>query len=188
MRPTRALLATLGAGALLAGLSGCGVAHASTNSSGASVQVSPGTIAAGSSVKITATCGDSSNSATVRSIAFGTLTLMPQDSLLTGTVMIPPNAAAGTFAVDLTCRTGSTATTTLTILGSNAVAPTAPPTATMGPHTGGGFLANSGSGSRSGSRTAQLWIGGGLAAIGAAIGVATVTKRRRRVPVRVRRR
>src|SRR5262245_32269620 len=165
MRRTRLLVATLGASVVLAGLGGCGVAHASTNSSGVWVQVSPGTITAGSAVRITANCGDTSNSATVTSIAFGTITLLPQgssrSSILTGTVMVPPSAADGTFAVDLTCRTGSTATTTLTVLSSTAVSPTPPPT--MGPHTGGGFLANGGSGSRS----PQLWIGSGLAAIGA---------------------
>ena len=184
MLRTRQLLATLAASVLLAGLGGCGTANANANTSGVWVQVSPGTVSAGSSVKITANCGDTSNSATVTSIAFGTITLLPQDSLMTGEVMIPPSAAAGTFAVDLTCKTGSSATTTLTILGSNAVTPTPPPT--MGPHTGGGFLATGGSGS--GYRTPQLWIGSGLAAIGAAAGIAVLTKRRRRVPVRVRRR
>jgi hypothetical protein len=193
MRSTRVLLASLGAGALLAGLGGCGVASASTNGSGVWVQISPGTIQPGGNVKITANCGDNSNSATVTSIAFGTVTLLPQHTFMVGQVTVPPTAAAGTFAVDLTCKTGSTATTTLTVLGSNAVTPTAPPTmATMGPHTGGGFLANggsgSGSGSSSGSRTPQVWIASGVVAIGAAAGIAALTKRRRRVPVRVRRR
>jgi len=100
---------------------------------------------------------------------------------MTGTAFVPPSAAPGTIAVDLTCRNGATATTTLTIVGSNAL----PSTATMGRHTGGGFLATGGRGTWSGA----LWIVGGLAAIGAATAVGTTTRRRRRaVGIRTRRR
>jgi hypothetical protein len=180
MRPIRVLLATAGASALMVG--GCGVAQASA--SGVWVQVSPGTISPGGTVKITASCGDSSNSATVNSIVFGTLTLQPQSALLIGQVIVPTSSAAGTFAVDLTCKTGSTATTTLTVLGSNVV--TTPPPATLGPHTGGGYLAGGGQQ----SHTPTIWIVGGISAVAAAIGIATVSNRRRRTPARapVRRR
>jgi hypothetical protein len=161
---------------------GCGAAQA--NGSGVWVQVNPGTVAPGGIVKITAICSDSSNSATVNSIVFGTVTMQTTHTLLTAQVTVPPNAAAGTFSVDLTCRSGSTATTTLIITGSNAV-PSAPP-ATVGPHTGGGFLA--GAGRQSHASTA--WIVGGLTAIAAAVGIGTVSSRRRRSPARapVRRR
>jgi hypothetical protein len=135
-------------------------------------------MAPGSEVRITANCADGSSSATVTSIAFGTLTILPEGSVMTGQAFVPPSAAPGTFAVDLTCRSGSTATTTLTITGSNAV----PSTATMGPHTGGGYLATGGPGSRS----PAVWIVGGLAAIGAAIAIGTASVPRHRRAVRVR--
>jgi hypothetical protein len=175
MRSVGVLLATAGATAMLVG--GCGVAQA--NASGVWVQVSPGTISPGNAVKITASCGDSSNSATVTSLVFGTLTLHPQSALLIGQAMVPANSAPGTFSVDLTCKTGSSATTTLTVLGSTA-APTTKPPATVGPHTGGGFLANGGHG----SAAPTLWIIGGLAAIGGATAIAIGPRRRRREPAR----
>jgi hypothetical protein len=169
------LLAAAGAAALMVG--GCGAARA--NGSGVFVQVSPSTVSPGGTVKITALCSDNNNSATVTSIVFGTMTMQAQSDLLTARVTIPPDAAAGTFSVDLTCRSGSTATTTLTIIVSNmqTVAP-----ATVGPHTGGGFLA----GASGRSRAPAVWIVGGLTAIGAAIGIGTVTNRRRRSPARAR--
>src|SRR5262245_6565534 len=164
MRLIRALLAGAAACLVASGAAGCGEAHAGT-SSGVFVRVSPRTISPGTNVRITASCGDGSSSATVTSIAFGTLTMLPEGTLMTGTAFVPPSAAPGTISVDLTCRNGSTATTTLTIVGSNAV----PSTATMGPHTGGGFLATGGRGMRS----SALWVLGGLAAIGAEIGRAS---------------
>jgi hypothetical protein len=174
------LLGAVGAAALMVG--GCGAAHA--NGSGVFVQVSPSTVSPGGTVKITALCSDNSNTATVTSIVFGTMTMQAQSELLTARVTIPPDAAAGTFSVDLTCHSGSTATTTLTITVSSAVQTVAP--ATVGPHTGGGFLA----GASGPSRAPAVWIVGGLTAIGAAIGIGTVTNRRRRSPARspVRRR
>jgi hypothetical protein len=180
MRPLRMLLATAGVAALMVG--GCGAAQA--NGSSVFVQVSPGTVSPGGTVKITALCSDNSDSATVNSIVFGTMTLQAQHTLLVARVTIPSDAATGTFSVDLTCRSGSTATTTLTITVSNAMQTAAP--ATVGPHTGGGFLAGAGGQ----SRAPAVWIVGGLTAIGAAIGIGTVTNRRRRSPARapVRRR
>ena len=183
MRPLRVLLATAGVSALMVG--GCGAAQA--NGSGVWVQVNPGTVAPGGIVKITAICADNSNSASVNSIVFGTVTMQTTHTLLTAQVTVPPNAAAGTFAVDLTCRSGSTATTTLIITGSNAV-PTAAPSAapaTVGPHTGGGFLAGAGGQ----SHASVAWIAGGLTAIAAAVGIGAVSGRRRRparAPVRRR--
>ena len=181
MRSMRVLLGTVGAFAILGGASGCGMALASTAASGVWVQVNPSTISPGGTVKVTASCGDNSNSATVSSLAFGSMTLLPQASLLIGQALVPPGTAPGTFAVDVVCKTGSNATTTLTVIGSNAV-PAAPTRGTMGPHTGGGYLATGGH--DSGSANPAAWIVGGVAAIGTAILIST--RRRRPVPARRR--
>jgi len=63
------------------------------------------------------------------------------------------------------CQTGSKATTTLTVLKAAAVPPPPP---TLGPHTGGGFLANGG---RSGLDRPWLAVGGIAFAAALAVGV-----------------
>jgi hypothetical protein len=182
MRSVRTLVSTAGAVALLAGVSGCGAAAAGAttamraNNAGVWVNVNPATVNAGAAVSVEASCGDVANSATVKSAAFGTLTLQPQASVLIGQVTIPTTTRAGTATVTLTCQTGSTATTTLTILGLATAAP-----ATIGPHTGGGFLANGGHDSDAGP---AAWMIGGFGAIAAAGAIGVLSRRRRRtVPI-----
>jgi hypothetical protein len=172
MLSVRTLLATAGAVALL-GVGGCGMA--APNASGVWVEVSPGTVTAGSAVMVRASCGDNSNSATVSSPAFGQVTLLPEAGLLMANVTIPPHITPSTFEVKLTCRTGSSATTTLTVLSPSPSASVAPTMATVGPHTGGGFLATGGS-----DRGAITWIAGGAAVMAVAGTVAITTRRRRR--------
>ena len=115
------------------------------NRSGVFVQVSPSTASPGSSVQIRASCVDNTNSATVTSPAFGTVTVQPWNTLLLAEVTIPASTRSGRFDVTITCRTGSTATTSRDDQhGAAATATAAPAPATRGPNTGGGYLARHG--------------------------------------------
>ncbi len=171
MRSVRVLLGAL---ALLASASACGVASAkeatSTTVTGAWIQVSPGSVTAGSSVVLRANCLDNTTSATVSSAAFGAVTLAAQRSTLTGQVTVPSRTRSGTYDVKLTCRSGATATTTLSVLGAG----TAP--ATVGPHTGGGFLARG----MDTNTAATLWILAGSTTLAGAVGMSMLSARRRR--------
>jgi hypothetical protein len=172
MRSARVLVTVAASAALL---SAAGCADAVANSAGVWVEVSPSTVQAGSAVGIRASCGDDVNPATVSSEAFGTLTIQPVNGVLTSTAQVPPTAAEGTSTVTLRCHTGSKATTTLTVLGGTGAAPT------MGPHTGGGFLASGDGGL---NRESLVWLGLGAAAL---IAAATVGVRSRRRQVARRR-
>jgi hypothetical protein len=163
MRSARALLTT--AVALLAGLGVTACTGAAANAAGVWVQVSPSTIQPGTAVGIRASCGDDLNPATVTSKVFGSVTITPVNGLLTATAQVPSSTLPGTFDVRLVCATGSKATTTLTVL-KTATAPPPPPA--MGPHTGGGFLANGG---RSGLNRPWLAVGGVAFAAALAVGV-----------------
>jgi hypothetical protein len=145
------------------------------------VEVSPTTITAGFEVGLRADCADNSNSATVNSKAFGQVTLQPLNSLLQAEVRVPESTPPGGYDVTLTCRTGATATTTLWVIHKNANAGTG----TIGPHTGGGFLA----GTR--ARLPHLrrlvtgptaWLAGAMAALLAAGAVGAASVRRPSVP------
>jgi hypothetical protein len=171
MRSTRMLLGIVGLLTVL-GAGGCGPAIAAAtarNNAGVWVEVTPATIQAGAKVAIKASCGDNSNSATVTSPAFGTLTVQPWNSLLFAEIDLPVTAPAGTHQVTVNCRTGASANTTLTVLGG------AP--GTVGPHTGGGFLAHS---QETSTRRPVTWLVAGLGALLLAAAVRTVTIRRRR--------
>ena len=136
MRSVRMLLGVT----LLALAGGCTQANAS-NRSAVWVEVSPSTVQAGELVAIRAACAGDSQSGTVRSAAFGTVTVTPKMGYLSAEVQVPPNAAVGQHDVKVTCPDGQTATTSLTI-----VAPTPTSQPTVGPHTGGGYLGNDGTG------------------------------------------
>jgi hypothetical protein len=188
MRFARVLLATA---AVLCGGASC--TEAAANAAGVWIEVSPATITAGFQVSIRASCGDNANPATVKSNAFGTVTLQPVGGLLSTQVTVPPDTPKGTYDVRLTCPTGSRANTTLTVLNTATVTHQA----TLGPNTGGGFLA--GDGSRPADRSPFVWLGVGLTSLLAAAAVAVRTKRSRRralipgqpdegAPVAVRRR
>jgi hypothetical protein len=151
-------------------------AAASANSAGVWVRVSPTTVTAGNQTQIQASCGENVNSATVSSTVFGSVKLQPVAGVLTTKVTVPPNTGKGTFDVRLTCPTGSTATTTLTVLAAN-VQGQAPPSA-RGPGTGGGFLAGSG---EPADRTPFVWLGVGLSSLIAA--AAVVLRRKGLLPL-----
>jgi MYXO-CTERM domain-containing protein len=92
--------------------------------------------------------------------------------LLTAEVDVPAQTKEGGYDVNLACRSGSTASASLWV-GSKG--PTAEPS--MGPHTGGGFLANRG---RSGLTGPAIWLIGGAGALVAAGALGAITVRRRR--------
>jgi hypothetical protein len=177
MRSIRILLGTVGLFALLGGASACGQPTATT-AGGVWIEVNPETVDAGSSVALRADCGDNSVPATVTSQAFGTVTVQPDLNLLTAEVQVPAQTKAGGYGVNLACPSGSTATTTLQVSAKATAQPsktTAAPS--MGPHTGGGFLANRG---RSGLAGPAIWLIGGAGALAAAGALGAITVRRRR--------
>lgn len=133
------------------------------------VEVNPSSVQAGNRVDVRASCGNNTNQARVESDAFGQVFLRPDNSgMLTGTVTVPANRAAGTYNVLLTCADGSTASTTLNVLSM------ARPT--QGPATGAGGTASGMDG-----RTVLI---GGLATVGIGGGLAMLAARRRRPGVR----
>jgi hypothetical protein len=177
MRCIRILLGTVGVFALLGFASACERSRAA-DAAGVWIEVTPETVDAGSFVALRADCGDNSVPATVTSEAFGTVTVKPFVNMLTAEVDVPAGTKEGGYDVNLACRSGSTATASLWV-GSNDVAVEAGPTAepTMGPHTGGGFLANRG---RSGLTGPEIWLIGGAGALIAAGALGAITVRRRR--------
>jgi len=175
VRSIRILFAAVGVFALLGGASACGELRAS-NVGGVWVEVTPAIVDAGSSVALRADCGDNSVPATVTSTAFGTVTVQPDLNLLTAKAEVPARTEARAYEVKLACRSGSTATTTLRV-GSTATAAPSTAAPSMGPHTGGGFLANRGRGGLAGP---AIWLIGGVGALAAAAAIGAITVRRRR--------
>jgi hypothetical protein len=157
--------------------SGAACTEAAATSAGVWITVSPATVDAGSQVSIKANCNDDLNPATVKSTAFGEVTLQPSDNVLMAQVTVPPDTPKATYNVRLDCSTGSRASTTLTVLNTPSVTPRAA-SATLGPHTGGGFLANS---SGPADRTPFVWLGVGLTSLIAAAAMTIYTRRRFRL-------
>jgi len=166
MRFARVLLATA---AVMCGGASC--TDAAANSAGVWIEVNPATVTAGSQVSIRASCGDNNNPATVKSNVFGTITVQPVNGLLSAQVSVAPDTPKGTYDVRMTCATGSRANTTLTVLNTAPVQKQA----TLGPNTGGGFLA--GGGDDSPDRSPYVWLGVGLTSLLAAAAMAVRTKR-----------
>jgi hypothetical protein len=163
--------------------SGAACTKAAANSAGVWVTVSPATVDAGSQVSIKANCGDNLNPATVKSTAFGEVTLQPAAppaDVLIAQVTVPPDTPKATYDVRLSCSTGSNASTTLTVLNSVTVTPRATYTghATLGPNTGGGFLAH---GSGPANRSPFVWLGIGLILLVAAAAMTIRTRARHRL-------
>lgn len=104
------------------------------------VEVNPSTIQAGFQVGIRASCGEDLNPASVRSGAFGEITLTPHQGSrqLVGSATVPSSTRPGQYRVDLRCANGSTASADLFVLDM------AQPT--RGPKTGGGGTAGAGPG------------------------------------------
>src|SRR5262245_10770852 len=207
MRITRTWFPMAVVGIALAALSGCAEMSQSANNAAAAdaaahgsappararsavfVQVSPTTAQPGSTVQIRASCVDNSASATVTSRAFGSTTVLPSNSVLFAEVTIPANAGAGRFDVTVTCRNGSTATTSLTIMVTSATATQAP--ATRGPNTGGGYLARQGGVDTSTDWATRLqgpagWFGIGVVALLAAAAIGLRSHRMSRAAARAR--
>jgi hypothetical protein len=127
------------------------------------VEVTPNTVQAGERVNIRATCDDgNTRQANVQSDAFGRVVVRPDNGFLTGPGTVPSNKPPGSFAVNLICQTGSTATTTLIVVNMSKP--------TQGPATGGGGTAIG---------LGPLLLAGGLAAIavGAALGMVGMRRR-----------
>jgi len=105
------------------------------------LRVTPSTIQAGFQVEIEGFCGDNVNPATVRSDAFGVVTITPTPDqrnpnrfLHRGTATIPTDKAPKAYAVTMTCPSQQAAVTTLHVVNFNVPA--------HGPRTGGGALAS----------------------------------------------
>jgi hypothetical protein len=129
------------------------------------IEVNPSSIQAGSSVAIRASCQDNTSPATAKSSAFGQVTLVPQNGFLVGSVTIPANTRARTYSVRLSCPNGSSARTSLNVVGMERP--------TLGPATGGGGTAPNDAG--------PLLLAGGLATLAVGAGVGVMALRRRRV-------
>ena len=175
MRSGRNLGAVVGLGLLLGLLGACTRAEPA-HAAGASVEVSPSPVAAGSTVTVRAVCINDTTSAKVASTAFGTVTVRPgAGGMLTAQVRVPSRTREGTYQVTLTCPNGSSATTTVLVLSSSQ------PDMSTGPHTGGGFLATGGAGGSS-SGGADVWLWGAGVALTLAAAVGLHSRRRARAP------
>lgn len=132
------LRAATGAGALgVAILAAPGTARAD----GEYLRVTPSTIQAGFQIEIEGFCGDNVNPATVRSEAFGVVTITPTPDqrnpnrfLHRGTATIPTDKTPRAYPVTMTCPSQQSATTILHVVNFNVPA--------HGPRTGGGALAD----------------------------------------------
>jgi LPXTG-motif cell wall-anchored protein len=104
------------------------------------LRVTPSTIQAGFQIEIEGYCGDNLNQATVKSDAFGTVTITPVPQPLTGkylhrgTATIPTDKPARAYAVVMTCPSQQSATTTLNVVNYSVPS--------LGPNSGGGALAD----------------------------------------------
>jgi hypothetical protein len=144
------------------------------------VEVNPATIEAGERVGIRASCPDNDQNATVRSDAFGQVTVEPRFGFLARSVTIPERLDARSFTVRLTCPGGQTATATLHVVRAEPADPTPtrgatpPPTKgpTRGPATGFGGTAGGGAG------TALVAVGLLTVAAGITVGLLTLGRRR----------
>lgn len=129
------------------------------------VETNPSTVSAGDEIGLRASCKDNLKAATVSADPFGTVTVSPRYGFLTATARVRAGTRPGDYRVRLLCPDGSSATTTLYVLGK--VRPS------RGPATGGGGTAGGGS--------APMLIGGGLTAIVGGLALALSAMRRRRL-------
>lgn len=122
----------LGAAALFA-------APTAAYADGEYLRVTPSTIQAGFQVEIEGYCGDNVNPATVKSDAFGVVTITPtQDSrtgkfIHRGTATVPHDTKPKAYPVTMSCPSQQSATTTLHVVNYSVPS--------RGPKTGGGALA-----------------------------------------------
>ena len=129
------------------------------------VETNPSTVAAGDEIGLRASCKDNLKAATVSADPFGTVTVSPRYGFLTATVRVRADTDPADYRVRLLCPDGSSATSTLHVLGK--VSPS------RGPATGGGGMAGGGS--------APVLIGGGLTVMAGGLVLGLLALRRRRV-------
>lgn len=130
------------------------------------VEVNPSTIEAGERVGIRASCPSNDKPATVRSDAFGRVTVEPRFGFLVRSVTIPSDQDPRSFTVRLTCPTGETATATLHVV--NRTRPT------RGPATGFGGTADTGFG------LGGVLVVTGLLTVAGGVAIGLIALRRRR--------
>ncbi|WP_117208469.1 hypothetical protein [Allorhizocola rhizosphaerae] len=145
-------------------------APSAAHADGEYIRITPSTIQAGFQIEIEAFCGDNVNPATVKSEAFGVVTITPQQDprsgkfVHRGTATIPQDKHARAYPVTMTCPSNQSATTTLHVVNFNVPS--------RGPRTGGGALA-----SDNGGHSGLIVAGAGSLAAGAFL---LVLARRRR--------
>lgn len=127
------------------------------------VKVTPSTVQAGDQLSIQASCGTNDRAASVRSDAFGQVSVRPDNGLLTGTATVPAGKAPDTYDLVLSCPNQTTANTTLTVVNMSK--------ATRGPATGAGGTAR--------GTLSPLLLTGGLGVVAAGAGVALIVRARR---------
>jgi LPXTG-motif cell wall-anchored protein len=149
---------------------GCGVAAlvllgtpAPAYADGAWVEVNPSSIQAGYRVGVRGSCQENLNDATARSDAFGEVKMAPEHGFVVAAVTIPTGAKARGYTVKLSCANGSTATTTMYVLGMDHP--------TKGPATGGGGTADGGT-------TPLAVTAAGATAVVAGLGLLLLRRRR----------
>lgn len=115
-------------------------APAAARADGEYLRVTPSTIQAGFQIEIEGFCGDNINPATVKSDAFGVVTITPAPDpnnpnrfLHRGTATIPTDKAPKAYSVVMTCPSNQAASTTLHVVNYSVPS--------QGPKTGGGALA-----------------------------------------------
>ncbi|QSB15977.1 hypothetical protein JQS43_06515 [Natronosporangium hydrolyticum] len=129
------------------------------------IELNPSTVQAGVQIEIRASCAGHPKPATVRSRAFGDITLAAHhEDELRGSVTVPTGTRAGEYRVDLRCGDGSRARTDLVVLEMKRP--------TRGPETGGGGAAGE-------QLTPPVLLAGAGAAVLAA-GAALLLRQRRR--------
>src|SRR4030095_16369877 len=98
MRSWRALLALVGSGTLVGLIVACAPARPA-QAAGVWIEVSPGSVTAGSEVQLRAASGDNTRAATLRSTAFPTVAVHPQRTLLAADVRVRASTQPGTHDV-----------------------------------------------------------------------------------------
>ncbi|MEV4756588.1 hypothetical protein AB0J86_15945 [Micromonospora sp. NPDC049559] len=128
------------------------------------VRLDPDTVQAGYRVEIKASCRVNTQAATVESAAFGGVTVYPQAGFLVGSATVPHTTRADTYRVRLSCPDGRSATTRLVVVAGDMP--------WRGPATGFG-----GGG---GVDPGKLILAGGVGttALGVALGIVTLRRRR----------
>jgi hypothetical protein len=129
------------------------------------VETNPSTVSAGDEIGLRASCKDNLKAATVSADPIGTVTVSPRYGFLTATARVPVGTDPGDYRVRLRCPDGTSATSTLHVLGR--VRPS------RGPATGGGGMAHGGS--------APVLIGGGLTVMAGGLALGLLALRRRRL-------